>query len=109
MHDMDATYAISWRQDDGSLGTGRLELGSSGVTIEGRNEGMPVRFELPYQDVCSMRLVRANGGRLLGLPTLVLDLMGGETISIASIAVPGAVLEIVERLAVLDCRARCPA
>jgi hypothetical protein len=94
----DATYAVSWKQEDGSEGTGRLELGPDGLSLEGRNEGLPVRFQVPCGEVKSFRLARANGERLRGRPTLVLELAGGETLRIASLAQPGIVSEVADRL-----------
>jgi hypothetical protein len=95
----DATYAVRWKEDDGSEGTGRLELGPAGPSLEGRNEGLPAQFRLPYGEVKSFRLARVNGERLRNRPTLVLELAGGETMRIASIAQPGIVSEIADRLA----------
>jgi hypothetical protein len=100
----DATYAVIWQQRNGSEGTGRLELGASALSLEGRNEGLPVHVGLPYDDVHSFRLARANGDRLAGRATLVLDLAGGETMRIASIAQPGIVSEVADRLSELRSR-----
>jgi hypothetical protein len=98
---MDATYAVSWKQENGSEGTGRLELGADALSLEGRNEGVPVHFRLPYGDVRSFRLARANGDRLSSRPTLVLDLAGGGAMRIASLAQPGIVAEVADRLSLL--------
>ena len=94
----DATYAVSWKQENGSEGTGRLELGADALSLEGRTEGLPVHVRLPYGDVRSFRLARANGERLASRPTLVLDLAGGGSMRIASLAQPGIVAEVADRL-----------
>lgn len=94
----DATYAVTWKQEDGSEGTGRLELVPEGLSLEGRDEGLPVHFHLPYGEIESLRLARVNGERLRGRPTLVLDLVGGETMRIASLGQPGIVSEVADRL-----------
>jgi hypothetical protein len=104
----DATYAVSWEQEKAFAGTGRLELGPDGVSLEGRNEGLPVHFRVPYAQVESFRLARVNGERLRSRPTLVLDLVGGETLRIASLAQPGIVAEVADRLAALRSTERRP-
>jgi hypothetical protein len=95
----EATYAVSWKQEDGSEGTGRLELGTGGLSLEGRTDGLPAKHRVGYGSIRSFRLARANGDRLRDRPTLVLDLDDGGTLRIASIAQPGIVSEIADRLA----------
>lgn len=94
-----ATYAVSWKQENGSEGTGRLDLDDRGLSLEGRNEGVSVHHHVPYEEIRSFRLARANGDRLRSRPTLVLDLVGGRRLRVASIAQPGIVSEIADRLA----------
>ena len=94
----DATYAVTWKQEDGSEGTGRLEFGPDGLSLEGRNEDLPVRVQLAYGEVETFRLAHANGERLRSRPTLALELAGGETLRIASLAQPGILSEVADRL-----------
>jgi hypothetical protein len=94
----DATYAVSWKLEDGSGGIGRLEIGPDGLSLEGRNGGLPVHFHVPYGEVKRFRLAHLNGERLRSRPTLVLELAGGETMRIASLTQPGIVSEVADRL-----------
>ena len=97
----DATYAVIWKHKNGSEGTGRLELAPGGLSVEGRNEGLPVHFHVPYGEVESFRLTRVTGERLQSRPTLVLDLVGGETMRIARLDQPGIVSKVADRLSAL--------
>jgi hypothetical protein len=95
----DATYAVTWEQENWTEGTGRLELGEAGISLEGRHEGRSVHHRVRYGAIQSFRLARVNGDRLRSRPTLVLDLDDGGTLRIASLAQPGIVSEIADRLA----------
>jgi hypothetical protein len=101
----DATYAVTWQQENRTEGTGRLELGAEGISLEGRHAGRSVYHQVRYGAIRSFRLARVNGDRLRSRPTLVLDLDGGETLRIASLAQPGIVSEIADRLAAVRPRA----
>jgi hypothetical protein len=103
---MGPTYAVTWREADGSECSGRLELGDHEVVLDGRNGELIGRRSVPYGDVRSFRLSRGTGERLSGRPTLLLELAGGEVLSIASVAQPGVVTELADRLASLELGAR---
>ncbi len=106
MRRMGSTYAVTWRETDGSQRSGRLELGEHEVVLDGRNGELRGKRSVPYGDVRSFRLARGTGERLSGRPTLILELAGGEALSIASVAQPGVVTELAERLATLELGAR---
>jgi hypothetical protein len=53
---------------------------------------------VPYQDLKAFRLSRATGDRLQGRPTLLLDLADGTELKVASVAQPGIVAELADRL-----------
>jgi hypothetical protein len=95
---MRITYAVSWEEPDGARHSGRLELGADALTLEGRADGAGTRRVLRYDDLAGFRLARANGERLQGRPTLILELAGERLIRIASVAQPGIVGELAERL-----------
>ncbi|HEX7256220.1 MAG TPA: hypothetical protein VF236_09865 [Gaiellaceae bacterium] len=96
---MRITYAVSWQEPDGVRHSGRLELGADALTLEGRSDGAAARRVLHYGDLAGFRLARSNGDRLQGRPTLILELVGEGPIKIASVAQPGIVGEVAERLA----------
>jgi hypothetical protein len=95
---MRITYAVSWQEADGLRCSGRLELGSDAARFEGRSNGAGATRIVRYQDIERLRLARSSGDRLQGRPTLVLELTGGNVVKVASVAQPGIVGELLERL-----------
>ena len=95
---MRVTYAVSWEEPDGSPGSGRLELGTDALLLEGRNGGSAVIRAFPYRNMSGLRVARAAHERLGDRPTLIVDLFGGRTLRIAGVAQPGIVSELASRL-----------
>ncbi|HEY7708141.1 MAG TPA: hypothetical protein VH968_13320 [Gaiellaceae bacterium] len=95
---MQISYAVSWQESDGQRHSGRLELGAEGLSLDGRNgEGSVTRL-IRYGEIRAFRLARSTGDRLQGRPTLVLELGDGRRLKVASIAQPGIVAELADRL-----------
>jgi hypothetical protein len=95
---MRTTYAVTWQDPDGAIHSGRLELGSDALSLEGRNGKGAASRTLRYQDVARFQLARPNGDRLQERPTLVLELADGSAFKIAGVAQAGIVSELAERL-----------
>ena len=93
------TYAITWQESDGTRHSGRLELGHDSLRLQGGNGDVSASRVLPYSAIDSFRPARATGDRLQGRPTLLLELHDGTTVRIASVAQPGIVAELSDRLA----------
>ena len=91
---MEQSYAVTWEDPDGCRRSGRLELAGSALVLEGRNGGVPVKRIYPLRRVSGFHLARRRGDQLNGRPTLVVDLGGGETLKIASVAQSGIVAEL---------------
>ena len=98
---MPVTYAVSWQEPDGTVGSGRLELGTDALLLEGRNGSSGVRRAFPYRQMTGFRIARGSGDRLQGRPTLVVALDGGSELRIAGVAQPGIVSELAGRLGAL--------
>jgi hypothetical protein len=96
---MRISYPISWQEPDGSLGSGRLEVGAQALLLDGRN-GAPVKRAIPYEEISAVRVARSNE-RLQGRPTLLVDLNPEGTLRIAGVAGPGIVSELAARLSAL--------
>lgn len=94
---MRTTYAVTW-EDAGGVRSGRLELGRRSLALDGGNGEGPVALELPYAGLAGFHLARAPDERLDGRPALVLELRDGGTVKISSVAQPGILAELAERL-----------
>jgi hypothetical protein len=101
---MRVTYAVSWEEPGGSPGSGRLELGTQALTLEGRNGRSSVSLAYPYRDISDFRIAGAPHERLQGGPTLIVGLAGKGLLRIASVAQPGILAEIAHRLGELTGR-----
>jgi hypothetical protein len=96
---MGIDYAVSWKEPDGSLGSGRLEVGAQALLLDGRN-GAPVKRAIPYEEISGFRVARSSE-RLKGRPTLLVDLLSEGSLRIAGVAQPGIVSELAARLSAL--------
>lgn len=101
---MRITYAVTWQEPDGDRHSGRLELDADALRLEGRNGAGALKRTVRYADVERYRLARSTGDRLQGRPTLILELADDDAIKIASVAQPGIIGEVAERLAGLAAR-----
>ena len=78
--------------------SGRLQLGADALRLEGRNGDGRRKKVVRYGDLKEFRLARSSGDRLQGRPTLVLELSDGAELKLASVAQPGIVAELADRL-----------
>ena len=98
---MRITYGVVWREGDGPLARGRLELLPRAVRLDGVAGSIPVAREIPYDELEAVRVGRSGPDRLNGHPSLVLEPRHGEPIVVAAVAQAGVVAELTERLAKL--------
>ena len=87
------SYAVVWREEEGPLRIGRLELQPDRVLLDG---GLVCR--LPYSEIEEARVGRCPRERIAGRPTLLVRLRSGPGVAIATIGAPGALAELAERL-----------
>jgi hypothetical protein len=99
---MKTTYAVVWREGVEPLASGRLEVRPGEVFLSGAHEGHPVEREIPFENLLTIRVGRAAEDRLDGQPTLVLERRTGRTVRVASVAQPGIVAELAERIIALQ-------
>lgn len=90
---MSASYAVSWRDSEGSTDSGRLELGPRSLRLEGGRS-----LEIAYADVIGVSVGRGTGDRLSGRTSVVLGRRDGRPIWIAPVAQHAALLELHDRL-----------
>jgi hypothetical protein len=95
---MRITYGVVWQEDEGPLSRGKLELLPGALALDGVAGSMPAVREIAYDALATVRVGRAAAERLDGRPTLVLGLVSGARVVIASVAQSGIAAELVERL-----------
>jgi hypothetical protein len=95
---MQISYAVTWQEPDGGRHSGRLELGANALWLVGRNGHGHGSKVVRYGDLKEFRLARSSGDRLQGRPTLLLELSNGTELKLASVAQPGIVAELADRL-----------
>ena len=99
---MRQTYGIVWRRDGGSVARGRLELEGSGLRLIGTDGREVVTEEIRYADLDGVHVGRGTDERIRGRPSLVLERTGHEPISFTSIAEPGVIGELTDRITALQ-------
>jgi hypothetical protein len=99
---MRKTYGIVWREGEQPLAHGKLELLPRSVRLEGLADSKPCTREISYESLKGIRVGRSATDRINGRPSLVLERSTGESISITSVAQPGIVAELAERLTALQ-------
>jgi hypothetical protein len=87
------SYAVVWIDETGVVHVGRLELAADRLRLEGA-----VELEIPYSALAALHVGRRPAERISGRPSLVLDLADGERLRIGSVAGPGTLHEVTERL-----------
>ncbi len=95
------TYAVVWREEGSEPASGELDLLPHGFVLQGLAAGEPAVRHLSYESLAGIRVGRRDGERIDGLPTVVVDLHDGTSLAIATVAAPGALGELAERLASL--------
>jgi hypothetical protein len=101
---MQRTYGVVWREGASPLATGKLELLPDVVHLEGRD----CTQEIPYQGLSGIHVGRTAAERINGHPSVVLERIGRDPVTIAAVAQPSVVGEIVERLAALQLGSEAP-
>lgn len=92
---MRTSYAIIWREGDGAKRPGKLELLPRTLRLESGSNGSAQTLELPYEELESVEVRRADDG--VG-SALALERRNGPTLLITTFAQPGIVNEIATRV-----------
>ncbi|HUK94012.1 MAG TPA: hypothetical protein VLU96_03040 [Gaiellaceae bacterium] len=95
---MQRSYGVVWRKGTGPLAAGKLELLPHGLRLE----GLEGSSEVAYENLAGVRVGRTTDERIDGRPSVVLDRVHGDPVTIATVAQPSLVGEIAERLAALQ-------
>jgi hypothetical protein len=100
-HAARVSYAVVWSANGGPLRAGNVKLDREGLVLTGLDCGRSSaerRERLAFGEVRTACIERRRGIRLVGLPTLVLELAGGRRVSIASLDRAGSLHELVDRV-----------
>jgi hypothetical protein len=98
---MPRSYGVVWREGEGPLAHGKLELLPRAVRLDGLAGSTPVTRVLLYDGLEAVRVGRTSLDRLNGHPSLVLEPHDGERVVVAAVAQTGVVAELTEQLAKL--------
>lgn len=89
------SYAVAWHETDGPTATGKLQLGSTRLLLEGRVcHGEPSRLELPFAELAGVHIDRSGEGRAHSWPALVLERHAGFPVHVTSLAGFGVLHEL---------------
>jgi hypothetical protein len=99
---MRTSYGVVWREGAHPLARGKLELLPRTMRLDGMIGAEPTTREIAYDYLSEIRIGRSSEERIDGRPSLVLAPLGGDPLSIASVAQTGALAEIAERLTALQ-------
>ena len=104
---MRPSYAVIWREGDGPVFAGKLELETDRLYLEGSGpEGALRRLGILFADLAGVRIGRAPAERMGGRPSLTLDRRGREPVHIGEVGGLGVVLDLGHFLAELRERAQ---
>jgi hypothetical protein len=91
---MQTSYGVVWREGSAPLSSGKLEVQPRAIRLEGLDRAA----EIPYEALASVRVGRSSGDRIDGRPSVVLERRTGDPISIATVAQPSLLGEIVDQV-----------
>jgi hypothetical protein len=94
---MHRSYAVTWTESDHAPQSGKLELRAGGLSLEGVNGHSTESLFVPYEELDTIAIAPARE-RIGGRPTLVIGRPHADLLRIASVAQPGIVSELADRL-----------
>jgi hypothetical protein len=95
---VELSLPVVWVENGGMLLAGRLDVSESGLRLDGGSRHARRTLDVPFAEVRSFRIGRGNGDRIGGRRSLILELAGGDVVSVAAFDRPGAEAELLERL-----------
>jgi hypothetical protein len=93
---MTQTYAVTWRNGDGVLHSGKAELRARALRLDAGGADIE---EVRYEDLAGVSIGRTAKERIANRPTLILERHEGSRVRLASISQLGIISELAERLA----------
>jgi hypothetical protein len=96
VHERAHEYAAVWRTCDGQTSSGKLELGSDDLVLQGSGEN---ELRIPYDELSSVEIGRAVDERINGDKSLVLERQSCERVLVAALGGVGLLGELTDLLA----------
>jgi hypothetical protein len=94
------SYAVLWREDEGLIRAGKLELGLRSLSLEeGKARSRFSLRSLRYEDLVRVQTAHDPRERIRDQPTIMLKRRGGGEIALAAIDPNASVHDIVQSLA----------
>jgi hypothetical protein len=93
---MTPTYAVTWRNGDGVLHSGKAELRARALRLDAGGTDVE---EVRYEDLAGVSIGRTAKERIANRPTLILERHEGSRVRLASVSQLGIISELAERLA----------
>jgi hypothetical protein len=90
------TYAVTWRNGDGVVHSGKAELRARALRLDAGGTDVE---DVRYEDLTGVSIGRTPKERIANRPTLILDRRDGSPVRLASISELGIISELAERLA----------
>jgi hypothetical protein len=93
------SYAVTWRENDGPLFAGRLELSEQQLRLDGTSRhGQASRQTIRLDELSDVGVGRAADDRLAGRRSIKLERRHGAPLRLGSLDGRGALAELVELL-----------
>jgi len=92
------SYAVVWSENGKRPCAGEVEIGGGRILLAGASADGISRRVLSLRDLAKVWVERRPSGRLLGLPTLVVEALDGGRIELTSMGAAGSLLELAARI-----------
>lgn len=91
---MGASYAIVWREPEGTTYTGSVEATADALSFRGAAAGRALERDVRFDRLTGVRTLRTGDGLIDGRTTLLLEVAPGEALRVAAVAGVGALAEL---------------
>jgi hypothetical protein len=91
---------VAWQEGDGVVTRGSATIDEDDLVLRASGErGSGVSLHIELRQVADLRIGRSERDRVRGERSVVIELVGGEIVSIAPLGAPGAVFELADLIA----------
>ncbi len=95
-----SSYAVIWRENDGPLYAGRLDVGERLLRLQGTSRrGQESRRTIAFDELADVEVDRDRRDRLAGRPAIRIERRRGVPVRVGSVDGRGALAELMNLLA----------